>query len=281
MVKTITINSSHWNAGRNAFVYQLRGQMVCPRDVDSVALSTCSFYNSTFNISSSIGNNTITLGWLGTNYTITIPDGYYSASDINSYLQGYSYSNKLYMVDATGNPIYFIECQINSQRYKISLNFYYIPTLINAAVLGFTQPATPGWSYPATNTCPTLTISSGLGTLLGLAAGTYGTGSVNNVNLSTITPNISPVNSYVFCCNLLNNPYSVPLSNIFYTVPLSAGFGAIVEDKQPALVWNDICDSTYQTIEIQLYDQNFNNLIINDYDFTITLALSKEKKGIN
>ena len=275
MVKTITINSSHWNSVRNAFVHNLRGQMVCPSDIDSIAISTCSFYNSTFNISAEIRNNTITLGWLGTNYKITIPDGFYSATDIDSYFQRFCYSNNLYAINTSGSPIYFIQCQTNSQRYKISLNFYYIPNNCNATALRYSQPTTPGWTYPTTNTCPTLTISAEFGALIGLAAGIYGAGSVNNRNLSTITPNISPINSYVFCCNLLNNPYSVPLPNIFYTVPLSAPFGSIVEDKQPALVWNDISASTYQTIELQLFDQSFNNLIINDYDFTITLALSK------
>jgi hypothetical protein len=65
----------------------LRTPLKAPDDVSHVSIVSCSIYNNTFNISSSYGNNTITISWLGTNYAYTFPDGYYSVSDLNSYVQ--------------------------------------------------------------------------------------------------------------------------------------------------------------------------------------------------
>ena len=161
------------------------------------------------------------------------------------------------------------------------MNFYYIPTSANATTLGYTLPSGVSWAYPATNTCPTLTIGTTFGNLLGLNAGTYGTGSINNQNYSIKTPNISPINAYVFTANLINNIYSMPLPNLFFTVPLTNSLGGICEDKQPQLVWNDIYSSTYYYIEIRLYDQDMNVLNFNDTDMVITIALDKTKNNPN
>ena len=61
-------------------------------------------YNRTFNITSDRGNNVILFVWnIGgtTTYTWTIPDGYYSVSDLNYYVQNQCISNNLYCISGT------------------------------------------------------------------------------------------------------------------------------------------------------------------------------------
>lgn len=77
------------------------------------------FLQLSFNITSKYGNNTLTLGKLGTNYSLTFPDGYYSSSDMNSFLQSYMYGQNLYMTTSTGQIVYFLEIQANSARYAL------------------------------------------------------------------------------------------------------------------------------------------------------------------
>ena len=77
-MKTIIINSTNYVAGSgNEFVYTFPSSVKFA-DGDQVGLQSIAIYNSTFNVSSSLGNNTITLAWNAatpTSYTFTIPDG--------------------------------------------------------------------------------------------------------------------------------------------------------------------------------------------------------------
>jgi hypothetical protein len=79
MPKTIVINSSNYvqNSG-NKYVYNFPKQII-----SSIGVSQIAMYNSIRNITESRGNNKITLNWLGEIYNITIPNGYYSVSEIN------------------------------------------------------------------------------------------------------------------------------------------------------------------------------------------------------
>jgi hypothetical protein len=89
MPRNIIINSSNYNASSNCFRYQL--PVAQKFENKEVGLTYISLYNSFYNISSAYGNNTIQLkypeGATTTTYTFTIPDGYYSYSDLNYFLQ--------------------------------------------------------------------------------------------------------------------------------------------------------------------------------------------------
>jgi hypothetical protein len=275
MVKSLILNSSHY-IGNSTFKYNLRTPLKAPNDVSHVSIVSVSIYNNTFNISSSYGNNTITINWLGTNYTYTFPNGYYSASDLNSYIQAYCYTNNLYMTTTSGQIVYFVEIVTNSVRYAMSLNLYYIPTSANATTLGYAMPSGASWTAPGTNQTPTITFNSSFGSLIGQTAGTYPTTAQtsNQQFISTITPIISPVNAYVICMSILNNPYSNP-NNIFYTLPISNSFGGLVSGTPANLVWNDIYSGQYSEFTITFFDQNMNILSLNDYEIVVQLAFGK------
>jgi len=69
---------------------------------DKLSLYSFSMYNSFYNISQAqYGNSNITFTWFdGSVYNWVIPDGYYSLSDLNLWLQQQFILNKLYCVNS-------------------------------------------------------------------------------------------------------------------------------------------------------------------------------------
>ena len=275
MSKTLVINSSNYVVGsNNKYVYRF------PNSINfevgsSIGLSSISIYNSTFNIEKSRGNNTIQIIWLGTTYTLVIDDGYYNVSDLNFRIQQFCILNNLYLTSNGGsNIIYFIELAMNSVRYSVQLNLYAIPTEQQALVLGYSKVGST-WNYPLAAITPQLNIlSQTFGNLIGLTFGLYPLTpqSTTQSFLSTTTPIISPVNSYVMTCNLLNSKYSIPNTS-FYSLPINGSLGSLITSNVTSIVYNSINPQFYNEIVITFFDQYFNPLILHDFDCTITLAI--------
>jgi hypothetical protein len=278
MVKLIAItNTSYVEKSENTFIYSFPSSAKFTNK-SKVGLVSLSVYNSTFNITQSRGNNTVTFIWpSATPVTVnwTIPDGYFSANDLNSWLQSQMFANNYYVTSNNGtNVVYFYEIVQNSVRYSIQLNSYYIPTSANATTLGYSQPAGATWAYPATNKTPQLTFGTAFGSLIGMTAQTFPATvqSTNQSQISTITPIISPVNSYILTCNLINSKYSIP-SNVFFSLPLNGSLGQLISYVAPSVVYSDIAPNTYSNIIIQMFDQNFNKLELKDNEIVLTLAI--------
>ena len=77
------------------------------------------------------------------------------------------------MTTSTGNIVYFIECTVNSVRYAISLNLYYIPTSANATTLLYSLLSSISWTFPTTNSTPQVTFNNIFGSLIGQISGKY------------------------------------------------------------------------------------------------------------
>ena len=284
MVKLICItNSSYVIGSNNLFIYSFP-QSVKFTNKSKLGLVSIAVYNSTFNVSASRGNNTLTFifnAQTPVSYTWTIPDGYYSASDLNAWLQSQMYANNLYCSANNGsNVVYFFEIVQNSVRYSLQLNSYYIPTSANATTLGYTQPSRSTWSYPASNQTPQLTFNDAFGSLIGMTAQTYPASiqATNQSKISTQSPIISPVNSYVLTCNMINSRYSIP-SNVLFSLPLNGSLGQLISYVAPSVVYSDIAPNVYTNIVIQFYDQLFNRLMMNDTEVVITLAIDDSQES--
>lgn len=282
-MKTIMLTSSNY-IGNSQFRYDFRTPLRCPDEVSAVAISNIEFYNMSFNITSAYGNTTLTLAWRGKNCSIVFNDGYYSASDINSRIQAFCYLNLLYMTTSDGKIVYFLEVIENAPLYKIQLNIYTIPTAAQATSLGYSLPVGAVWTLPTTAETPTLTFNASFGKLIGQSAGTYPPTpqTTSYVHVSTFTPVFSPINSYIFSCSLINNPYG-QLADHIATVALINGLGKIVQYFPPALIPHDIYGGIYYSMTITVYTQDYDLLPINDSDFNITVALlsPKEMKAMN
>ena len=92
-----------------------------------------------------------------------------------------------------------------------------------------------------------------------------------------MTPIISPIDSYIMTCNLVNSPYSIP-SNVFFTIPLNGSLGTLISVNPSQIVFNSIAPNIYNFITIQFYDQLFNALVLNDREMTLTLAIFEARE---
>jgi hypothetical protein len=282
MPKHIIINSSNYDAVNNRFIYRFPTPQKLVNK--QVTLSGISIYNSFFNISAaSYGNNTLTFyfptttGYLSA-FTFTFPDSYMSISDMNYFIQQQCIANGLYLVNASGNNVYYFEIVANSVRYAAQMNFYPVPSTLP---VGYTKPAAATWSLPTTSRTPYVVFNNAFGNLIGFTGGTYpsvgSSGTTTNTSLiSPNAPNISIVNSLILTCNLVNNfGISNPV-DLFYSLPLTVGFGSLITITNQSALYTDVASNDYQYVEIRLYDQNMNTVPLLDTDVLIMLCI-KEK----
>ena len=131
------------------------------------------------------------------------------------------------------------------------------------------------WNYPLAAITPQLNIlSQTFSNLIGLTFGLYPSipQSTTQSFLSTTTPIISPVNSYVTTCNLLNSKYSIPNTS-FFSLPINGSLGSSIASNVWSVVYNMINSQFYNKIVITFFYQYFNPLILHDFDCAITLAI--------
>ena len=278
-MKTIILNSSNYVQGSgNQFSVAFPGNGVKFNSGDKIAVAGIAVYNSTFNITAARGNNKISVIWNAATpqtYVFTFPDGYYSASDMNAFIQQQCILNNLYMTTNNGSTyVYFVEITTNSVRYAISLNVYPIPTSAQATTLGYSMPSGATWSLPSSAQCPQFVINTAFGALVGQTAATYPATIQSTAvqTISSITPIISPVDSYILCCNLINSKLTIPV-DVLYSLPISAALGQLINVSPSQFLFNDIDPNTYSNITISFYDQLFNKLQMNDKDISLLLAI--------
>ena len=198
MVRSIiTLNNTNY-LGNNQF--SLRLPSVCSFDKDTtISLYSFTMYNSFYNISNSQYQNTqITFIWFdNTIYTWTIPDGYYSLSDLNLWLQQQFLINNLYCTNSSNSSnIFFAGFKTNATLYKSEIDTFYVPSASNASLFGYVKPVSATWNFPSVNTCISITINNGLKTFFGMTTQTtFGPISpVQNMQyVSQICPFVSPV----------------------------------------------------------------------------------------
>lgn len=274
-MKTLILNSSNYVVGTtNTFIYSLPSSVNFKKS--KVGIATVAVYNSSFNITSQRGNNTVNLVWnanTNVSYTFTFPSGYYSINEINAFLQSKMYENNLYCLSGT-KVIYFFEIVQNSIRYSVQLNSYFLPTSANATTLGYTLPPGASWAFPTASQTPQLTFGATFGTLIGFGPQTYPATiqTTSQSKVSETTPQISTVDSYILTCNLINSRYSIP-QNVFFSLPLTGALGSLITYNASSLIMSDIAPNNYNQIVIKFYDQLFNVLQMNDFDICIQLVI--------
>ena len=276
-VQTIILNSTNYNIATDNFIYDFSNHKVFT-ERHKIAIASISMYNSTYNITSTIGNNTFSIYWLGTTYNFTIPDGYYSASDLNFYIQKQCILNNLYLIDGE-NFIYFFEITENVTEYSININYYQLPTEIEASTLVYSIPSDATWSLPTDLTTEYiyLTLSSNLAKMLGFTYTQFPQilASEDTQSASDIAPNLQYSNSVIIACNLCNSKYSFP-SNIIYSIPIDVGFGLLLKDSNSKeLIYTDINPGAYRYLEISFLNQFYEKLQYRDKNILLLLSIKE------
>jgi hypothetical protein len=282
-MKLIIINSSNYvPKSGNKYIYTLPSSVKLTSK-SKIGVSAISVYNSTFNVTAARANNTFTFRFPAATpitKTYTMPDGYYSVEQVNTFLQSKLYADNLYVNANNGaNVVYFFEIVQNHVRYSVQLNSFYLPTAAEASTLKYTKPTGATWDYPASNQTPQLTFNTEFGNLIGWNAQTYPAAvqSTNQADVSQKTPNISPIDSYIITCNFVNSKYSIP-SNVFFALPLTVTLGALITYNSSNIVMSDVAPNIYSNMVLQFYDQAFNPLNLNDTELVISIVLDDSEE---
>ena len=244
-----------------------------------IGLQKLHLYYSWPNINAS--NNTFTIQWKVAgafqNFTATIPanTNYSSVSDLNSWLQSYMISQGMYLVTtSTGNNVYYLEFVANPNYYGVNLNLYLVPTALPGTCtqpsnfLGYpTVSCTPTISFPATNN---------FYKLIGYAPTTVYNGGASAINYkSTFCPQLSPVSSILVSCNIAFNPLSLNGPSTIISTFTSKGttYGSLITNEPNEVIWYDINSSMTSLIQIDLLDQNYMPIPIQDPEICIQLLI--------
>jgi hypothetical protein len=274
----ISINTTHY-IGNNMYRLKLP-QAVQFKKSDTLSLYSFSMYNSFYNISASQYQNTqITFTWFdGTIYNWLIPDGYYSLSDLNLWLQQQFIINKLYCVNSNNSQnIYFVTFQTNSVLYIAQIDVYFMPSSANATLYGYQKRSGATWNFPGSNLMNKITINSNLKSYFGTTQTTFGeiTPAQNMNYLSNICPTVSPVFSIFLGCNLVVSNYN-QIANLFAQFPISASYGNLIKIESSIDALISIKEGIYSEIIITLWDQENRPLIFIDNELTLFLIVQTE-----
>jgi hypothetical protein len=244
-----------------------------------IALSSLAMFYAWRNIDLALyGNNTLTYTWenagnVQTTYTITIPDGLYEIADINSYCQYVMIANGHYLVNASGQNVYFFNFVVNPNLYAIQLNTYQFPT---ALPVGWSNPAAV--VFPAQTFKPQVATPSNFNAIIGfvstfISARNLGTAYPNTASyVSTSSPQVQPAPTLILNTSNINNIYSNP-STCVYAITPTVAIGEQIVERPPEFSWNKLTSGTYSEIRLQLSTPTGQIVPILDPQMTIILAI--------
>jgi len=227
--------------------------------------------------------------------TIVIPDGFYTTSDINSYLSLIFVNKGHYLYDTlNAKNVYYMSLTTNVTYYGVQLICNPIPDVLPSSFLDPTGlfPFSPTLScpqlviYPKTTEAalyPNVGIYSNFSTLIGFSYGVYPSSALYTTSynvLSSFTPNASQVNSIVVLCDKVYNPCTVP-STILDTFSINTTYGSNIIYQPSYEKWTPLTPGKYAFLSINLVDQNLNVINALDNNILINLMIRNGEKVVN
>ncbi len=293
MTTLLTLNSSNVSQTQNnVYTFQFPTGSVNFKNC-RCALQSVILPYSWVNVDSTVYNNAsfqiimpVTIGGSSVTDTLslTIPSGFYSLDQINSYIQAQLINAGYYLVNASGNNVYYIELVANLNLNTAQLNCYVVP---NTKPASWSYGSTGTWgtagvgTLPSANKVPQLVLlNNNFGKLIGFASST--TYPASNSSASTVSysssfmPQITPVTSVYIGCSLVKNEYSNPTS-IIGNMGITSNFATQIIYSPNEFTWLPVLDGSVPGFSITFYDQLFNNLAIRDTNLTINLLLEINK----
>jgi hypothetical protein len=159
---------------------------------------------------------------------------------------------------------------------------YPVPTQTEATILQYTKPAnTDHWSFPATTgITPQIILSEGLQTMTGMTQQTtypITPQATNYAVISQATPKLLLIFSMFVTCNLCDSIYNT-YKTILSQVPITVNYGSIIKVDSTTNASLPIRAGKYNTVTIELLDQNYKHLELNDTDFSLVLLIERPIK---
>jgi hypothetical protein len=254
-----------------------------------MCISSITLPYSFFNVSTYYNNKTFSLIFptaaTTITYSITLPDGFYTITDINSYIQQQCVLNGAYLLDSSGNYVYFVKMVYDSTYYAVQFIYYLVPTL--AGIGTYTRPTSglysaSGTGLPTTTYTPQLVLAStgSIRTIMGFASGTFPStqATASSDVLSTLTPVGSTVNSILMQCSLISNRCTTP-TDIIDSMPINdVSFGSNITYQPSFERYVSVSDGTFNNFTFTFRDQNLNEIYAKDPNVSITLIIRPKKK---
>ena len=286
---TLVLNSSNvQNTSTNTtFKYNFIQGGFQVKDME-MCVSSITLPYSFYNVSSYYANRTFSLIFptaaTTTTISVTLPEGFYTVTDINSYIQQICINYGAYLIDSTGNYVYYQQLVYNSTYYSVQLLLYPVPTTLPT---GYSYASagtlyTSSTNLPTTSYTPQLVLASSgsIATIIGFKTGTTYPSAQSTANqsiLSTLTPVGSTVNSIIMQCSLVNNPVTSP-SDILDSLPIhNSTFGSNITYEPSFEKFISLSDGTFNNFTCSFRDQNLNEIYARDPNVSITLIIRKKK----
>jgi len=296
MPKSILINSSNIvaNTYNSVFEYNFPNGGVVFKD-DLVAVQQVSIYNSVFNITSANNNNSFSYTWVdNTTTTINIPDSYLDCAGINAYMQSIMYSNKHYLTNSSGDVVYLLEIVVNASRYAYQINSYLISTAI-ATANTWTIASGATWVLPTNSILPMFNVpATKFQSLIGFTTASYPPTTITGTPpaqvqapsyiasysaLSSSSPQILPIPTYLGVCNLVQNRLAIPSQLIYSLTIEGVSFGSLYVNQISTPVFNDIADGQYTSLRFGFVDSSGNYIRFNDPNTMILMIIKNRYEG--
>jgi hypothetical protein len=299
-MRTLILNSDNIVEGTNNSVleYEFSGGNINLKKGQKLALASLQMYYSTFNITALNQNNSFSYIWVdGLTYLVSIPDGFYDIPTLNNYLHFTMVQNGHYLITSTGDFVYLLTLTVNPTLYATELNCFGISAAL-AATNVWVLPAVPTWVLPTNFILPILVVgkiglnaafnSANFGLVIGFETGYYPNAVITGVPpaqietpsyvsdqqfLSTFTPQVTPLSSFILTCSLINNNYAVP-NNLIYSFAPQGTIGQQFTVAPNQLVFIDVLPAQYSRFQITFIDQALRPVAIQDPNMIIQLVIS-------
>lgn len=274
-------------SNNNTFQYNFKNNGFSIPVGSEISVSSIQLPYSWYNVSTFYQNQNFRIIWptidasQTINYNIVLDNGFYTVNDIQNFIEQFCIANNLYLINANGDYVYYINLNYNLTAYKIQLILEPVPVSLP---VGYTSPVGfPAFPTNSGGRTPRFQVLDDLfGRLIGFNVGISPPATITTVSydkLSDYTSLGSNVNSIIVRCNVISNDVSMP-SDILdsFGIPTGSNFGSNIVYEPSFQKWVTIREGTYSSMILNVQDQDFNDIKILDPNTVITLIIKYPKK---
>jgi hypothetical protein len=256
-----------------------------------MCVSSITLPYSFYNVSSYYNNRTFSLIFptaaTTTTISITLPEGFYTVTNINSYIQQVCIDYGAYLIDSNGDYVYYQQLVYNTTYYAVQLLLFSVPTTLPTGY-SYATAGTSGSVYTSAIKLPSsaytpqfvLASSGSISTIIGFKSGTTYPSSQTTTSQSlssTLVPIGSTVNSLIMQCSLVHNPCTVP-SDVLDSMPIKdTSFGSNITYDPSFEKYVSLSNGTFNNFTFSFRDQNLNEIYARDPNCSITLIIRQKK----
>jgi hypothetical protein len=256
-----------------------------------MCVSSITLPYSFYNVSSYYANRTFSLIFptaaTTTTINVRLPEGFYTVTNINSYIQQVCIDYGAYLIDSTGNYVYYQQLAYNTTYYAVQLLLFSVPTTLPTGY-SYATAGSLGSIYTSAIKLPTtaytpqfvLASSESIATIIGFKTGTTYPSAQTTTSQSlssTLTPVGSTVNSLILQCSLVNNPVTMP-SDILDSMPIKdTSFGSNITYDPSFEKYVSLSNGSFNSFTFFFRDQNLNEIYARDPNVSITLIIRPKK----